>query len=638
MSIIAMGDQAAANPWYSYAKACMAATLRNYLRNNAFIEQWYYPTDDVKIQVRMINRQPQAMIYVEDLIGITLRNLTKSDPLSKRLFFKNQNKISAGVVKKTDYVGYNYWVNREKTRCISNRLYEVGFNSHNYTSDFFGVTPRQLESVCLVSPSDKAQLKILYPDYEEYGYGVLASPYKVGGIALLLLKKEVGTYILNYVVEPLPNEWKHSCLSAMSQWHDSGTYLLKSFYSYDAAGNPYLNSKISSVIGTLTPQAGNPAGVKVANGVVIKKLTPSISSGQLQVASETAFSYTLYDQILMAGGYGPNETAVGTSVSSGTPQAGYKDFPACTNVTYILPLGVEQDAISFYVTEATEIDFYASNVLTVIDPGGLNIQQFDTVNRQTYVYNASVVVLDINTGGVIEKIALEQGVRKHMEAVSMIYEPVLQNEVFDATYNYYVPLYLNSLFKVFVYLKSSSVDHQVYGGPSPIITNVKTHNLYIKYNDVEHLVATGIIKDTNFNFTGVAAMPSGNRMELIPDITMAMGERIGGVNTFCNNGMGYYGADFKNELIISINRNLYTEEIPNNSAASVVDLHAGHTWLFQKSLVDPVGTSGYSYGNGKFITKLVDESSTYYADVFSCNASGQIIMPNNSPTVAILST
>ena len=64
MSVIVMGDQAAGNPWYSYAKACMAATLRNYLRNNAFIEQWYYPTDDVKIQVRMINRQPQAKIYV----------------------------------------------------------------------------------------------------------------------------------------------------------------------------------------------------------------------------------------------------------------------------------------------------------------------------------------------------------------------------------------------------------------------------------------------------------------------------------------------------------------------------------------------------------------------------------------------
>jgi hypothetical protein len=105
------------------------------------------------------------------------------------------------------------------------------------------------------------------------------------------------------------------------------------------------------------------------------------------------------------------------------------------------------------------------------------------------------------------------------------------------------------------------------------------------------------------------------RVELFPDVHMSRvnGFHGGGLNTFMHNGTPSYGSDLKDELIISLNKNFFTQDLPNNLHNAMVDLNAGHTWIFQKALVDPTDPDKYSYGVGKFTTTLTDESSIYYA-------------------------
>jgi len=60
-----MGDVGEGAKWWSFANACKSQLVVNYKRNNAFMEQWFFPAADVKVFVKMVAGQPQAWIYTE---------------------------------------------------------------------------------------------------------------------------------------------------------------------------------------------------------------------------------------------------------------------------------------------------------------------------------------------------------------------------------------------------------------------------------------------------------------------------------------------------------------------------------------------------------------------------------------------
>ena len=632
-----MGDQAAGNVWFPYAKQCMHKLLHTYRLKKVQVgiaakspvnhdivgksmmvsaadkrvenlTKWYSPKDGVKVCVRMIAGQPQAWIYTGG-ICITLCNLY-DDPAQKRFAFTTQKTFKAGTPRKSNWAGFNYWVNRGKTSCVSSGAVCVVFNGHGY----YGLpleSGEQLESVCLVPPAEKSRLiSVIGGGYTEYCYAVISGNATPGKLALLLLYKNGdGRYVTDYATLPLPTPWVTSELSALSQWHDSGEYLLKSYFSYDKDFqlNTDKTSRHSIVVGAVDETT------KKANGVIIAKYTPSYSGETGLGASQEGFlGYLLYDQIMLTNN-------VGTEVSSGINTSEYDNFPGCVKPSYILPLGLEQDALSFYVTEVTKAEY--SNT----DSTGEGGEHIQTV-AYDYNVNASMPVIDVTTGGLIDKIPFKTGINKHVLMTTTSYpdppfhpaRPTVTTEVIDM--NFVTPLYMNTLFKVFLYLKSTSTSDRVLIN-SEVSSGaiIKTQDLYIMYNGEEHLVTTGIVKNINFKFEGeliVDKSRGGDRIELYPDVSMFPHLNYGHYgNLYFFNGMGTYGADFKNELIISLNRNQQTLGLGNsNDDDSTIELLAQRSWLFQKKLNNPEEKDKYSYGVDKFITELKDESTSYYAD------------------------
>jgi len=125
MPIIAIGDQAAANVWFPYAKQCMHKLLHTYRLKKVQVgiaakspinhdltgksmmvsaadkrvenlTKWYFPTADVKVCVRMIAGQPQAWIYTGG-IYCTYRDIFQD--FGYYLTFKNKSRIVNGVLK-----------------------------------------------------------------------------------------------------------------------------------------------------------------------------------------------------------------------------------------------------------------------------------------------------------------------------------------------------------------------------------------------------------------------------------------------------------------------------------------------------------------------------------------------------------
>ena len=105
MSIIVMGDQAAGNVWFPYAKQCMHKLLHTYRLKKVQVgiaakspvnhdivgkpmmvsaadkrvenlTKWYFPKEGVKVFVRLVAGQPQAWIYTEGGVYCTYPNNT----------------------------------------------------------------------------------------------------------------------------------------------------------------------------------------------------------------------------------------------------------------------------------------------------------------------------------------------------------------------------------------------------------------------------------------------------------------------------------------------------------------------------------------------------------------------------------
>jgi hypothetical protein len=345
------------------------------------------------------------------------------------------------------------------------------------------------------------------PGYTKYCYAVGAGQHFAGKLLLILLN--AATKVASYLSVPLGGSWESTDWSAMSQWHDSGSYLLKSYYSTDAAH--FTDTNYTSYISTVV---GDSTAVKKANGVVLNKYTPTFSSGgALTMPLTTPFKYLLYDQIALTDlGTTPGDMEVsGTLVSSGVNDLGYTEFPGCTKPSYILPLGMHQDAISFYVTEVTTAK-YSDTEIT----GGSG----EKIRKTEFTYNvdASMSVLNVDTQAVIEKIPFKSGINKHSLITTTRYTdppfttPVPPTVIVeDINMNFVTPLRMNTLFKVFLYIKSTSLSNRVF--TAGVLSSgglTKTHDLYIMYNGVEHLVATGVIHDVNFKFPGEEIVVKSN--------------------------------------------------------------------------------------------------------------------------------
>lgn len=615
------GDPAEAAKYLSTVKHYKTELVRQFGKTNKNMQYWRQLSDTAKVHLRLINGQPRAYIYAGG-IGITLKD--KQLDTGKRLFLTTQKTLDSAASIKSNFCGYYYWVNREKSRTVSVATEFINWAGHYYSASFVDSIP---EAVCLIPEADSQRLKQLHDNfYNAYCYGFFSSNSAPGSIRLLALYKEGADYVCAAAGHPLTLPWVTSGLGALAQWHDSGAYCLKSFFSYDLSNQA--NTDKTSVIATVI---GTTSGVKQANSVQINKFIPYYDDAGLTVNESIYCQYVLYDQIKLTGN-------TGTQVSTGINAANIKEFPGCSKASYILPLGMDQDVLGFYVTEVKKAD-YSETTLTNEDHTTSRTVEF------TYNVSAAMTVMDIYSQAVIEKIAFKD-INKHQLIKTSNNEPdgpVVISE--DIAMDFITPLYMNTQFKVFLYLKSRyASDRVLTNGEVTKGAIIRTHDLCIHYHGYEQIVAAGTVKKTGFQFPGEAIIKKstgGDRIELFPDIVMFPSAHTGDFgNIFANNGVGLYGADFKDQLVISLNRNQQTLFLENNDDDSVIELLGKHTWIFTKTLKNPEEPDKYSYGVNKFDVELTDESHEFYADSM-IEKTGSTIQAikifNITPTVVVSS-
>ena len=582
-------------------------------------------SDTDSVRIRMRNREPFAIIFANGSIGITFANLSTG---GNRLFFDDEYTLDtarslADNVRNNSCGGF-YWVSRDKKQAWSAFGPWILRDGVQFTAS----TDSSLyvvRSVCPVPTSDTESCKILFGEpYRHFAYVFLESYVSPGFIALVGMYTDSGIGNSGIITAPL--SWVSSASGAICQWHDSSSFLLASRYTQDLSYpiDTDKTSAISTVIGSIS-------GAKQANLVSISSFIPTVTDSGFSVVESLAFSYPLYDQIALTGG-------VGTVISSGINGTGALDFPSSSNASYILPLGMDEDVLSFYVTEVSAASYSDTNVV-VAGPSTNNFKAFDTTVTQ------SVNVLNVIDGTLIEKIPFGSPIIKHSLISTYPNSPGGPSVVVeDINMNFVTPLYMSAMFKVFLYTKSSYVSNRTLtNGVVTAGTATRTHNLYITYNGVEHLVATGVILNPAVVFPGEninVKTTGGNRVELLPDLQVCYpfaGASITN-STFMNNGVGAYGAELKDLLVISLNRNEQTLFLNAggtlNNYDAVVTLLAESTFVFEKTLTDPSDTlDRYSYGVGRFNTELTDSSNTFYSDSIFGYGVNQVINYSIAPTV-----